>query len=792
MAALIGMVPAAYAQEGDLQAVEVGLETQTYTGEYDTDYAVAKNEGDTVYIFRADSQGNKISEEWGKDNSDYWGSAAKVKTLFVDSDVRSLAGAKVKGYAYTSGGYSEYTPTLHNTFTALSSVTFLLNAQGTSEFKNLPDSCFSGEKQLTTLNNFDKTVVNSIPRYAFENCTMLPSVKLPDTVELIDGYAFQGCTHLETIDFGAGLKEIGTYAFSGCTLLGNKGVAVDLPVALTTVGESAFKNCEELTKVILRSSAATITPGLYIFYGTPIADTKNNKGSLYVSNRLLEQYKTSSSVRNLSSYADNIHGWLEISEVGIAGSYTGSPVTPAATVTWMGDTLYSANGANYTLEYANNVHAGTATVTVTGKGIYAINYPEPDGTRYIATDTKEFTIYPTSIQGATVTGFQDTAYDSGAIVQNPKVSLGTTTLVQGRDYEIVYTTTSSGLGDVTATITGIGNYKDTIDGTYSFKVVYPMSKVAVENVSNVTYNGSDQTPKPALVVTIGEKTYNIESYFATTMKNSAGKTVTKAVDAGTYTLTFTGTDLFTGTTSKTFKVNPAKVSGLSFSSIGVKKYTGKAVTPSVTVKNGSKKLAKGTDYTLSYKDNKAMGHNAKVIVSGKGNYTGSKTVTFTINKKGKDRLDIAKEFAPVGAGAYLLSGSKMKKPATLSVAKTFFKSGSKPMKNFVKYYNKAKMGNRSGFTFLPAAKNVSATTYGDNKVKVSFTKGSYDRRKYPKASGTQWDSGSSYWILTFDSQDFIKSGTLYGPSGKVVVWADIRTTDSGNVVSQKKLCKAKF
>jgi len=58
-------------------------------------------------------------------------------------------------------------------------------------------------------------------------------------------------------------------------------------------------------------------------------------------------------------------------------------------------------------------------------------------------------------------------------------------------------------------------------------------------------------------------------------------------------------------------------------------YTGKALTPAVTVKYRDKTLKKGTDYTVSYKNNVKPGW-ATVTVTGKGNYTGSKIVTFFI------------------------------------------------------------------------------------------------------------------------------------------------------------------
>lgn len=59
------------------------------------------------------------------------------------------------------------------------------------------------------------------------------------------------------------------------------------------------------------------------------------------------------------------------------------------------------------------------------------------------------------------------------------------------------------------------------------------------------------------------------------------------------------------------------------------KYNGIAVKPSVTVKYGTKVLRSGTDYTLSYSNNNAVGRGI-VSVKGKGAYTGSKAAYFTI------------------------------------------------------------------------------------------------------------------------------------------------------------------
>lgn len=60
-------------------------------------------------------------------------------------------------------------------------------------------------------------------------------------------------------------------------------------------------------------------------------------------------------------------------------------------------------------------------------------------------------------------------------------------------------------------------------------------------------------------------------------------------------------------------------------------YTGKAVKPALTVKNGKTTLKAGTHYTVSYKNNTEIG-KATVIIKGieKNGYTGTKTLTFNI------------------------------------------------------------------------------------------------------------------------------------------------------------------
>lgn len=78
----------------------------------------------------------------------------------------------------------------------------------------------------------------------------------------------------------------------------------------------------------------------------------------------------------------------------------------------------------------------------------------------------------------------------------------------------------------------------------------------------------------------------------------------------------------------------AKVSDWSIS-VAKAVYKGKAVTPAVTAINGGKKMKKGTDFTVTYKNNKKAGTGTAVI-KGKGKYKGTVKVSFTITDPNLD------------------------------------------------------------------------------------------------------------------------------------------------------------
>ncbi|MCH7407640.1 gliding motility-associated C-terminal domain-containing protein [Belliella aquatica] len=77
--------------------------------------------------------------------------------------------------------------------------------------------------------------------------------------------------------------------------------------------------------------------------------------------------------------------------------------------------------------------------------------------------------------------------------------------------------------------------------------------------------------------------------------------------------------------------NTIDISTLTIEAISDQTYTGSAIEPSVVVKDGSTTLVEDTDYTLSFSENINVG-TATVTITGIGDYSGEKQVTFSVTK----------------------------------------------------------------------------------------------------------------------------------------------------------------
>ena len=140
-------------------------------------------------------------------------------------------------------------------------------------------------------------------------------------------------------------------------------------------------------------------------------------------------------------------------------------------------------------------------------------------------------------------------------------------------------------------------------------------------------------------------------------KWNAGKVTKKPTAAAEGEKTFTCAvcnATKTETIPKLISIQGAKVSGVK-----VKTWTGKALTQKPTVKLSGKTLKNGTNYTVTYKNNKDVG-KATLTITGKGSYTGAITKSFKINPKGTSikKLKKAKKAVTVKWAKQLIKMSK--------------------------------------------------------------------------------------------------------------------------------------
>ena len=327
--------------------------------------------------------------------------------------------------------------------------------------------------------------ITSIGSNAFNGCVNLTKVEIPDSVTTIGDMAFAGCTSLVSIDLPAAISEIQYGVFRGCTSLAR----ITIPDTVTAIVYYSFTNCTNLSVVDVPQSVKSI--GVSAFNGcNRIGDV--NYGSNEEDWNSIEIDTGNASLTNANIHyqeTKSISGAkLTLSKTSY--TYNGNERTPTVTVVLGKETL--KKGKDYTVAYSNNINAGTASVTVTGKGSYT------------GTATAEFTINPKSFAKAKVT-LKTTTYTFDGKAKKPDVKsvvLNGKTLVKGTDYTVSYSNNKNA-GTGTVTVTGKGNYRSTAKATFSIKKKQAEIKVTLQNDTFI-YSGKVKTPKIKSVIVNGK------------------------------------------------------------------------------------------------------------------------------------------------------------------------------------------------------------------------------------------------------------------------------------------------
>lgn len=483
--------------------------------------------------------------------------------------------------------------------------------------------------------------VKELGAEVFDSCKKLKDVTLSDELTVIPDKAFAFCDVLDSYPLGDHIETIGEQAFYFCEQLGSStGGAIELGRGLKSIGKWAFGYCTSVKKVTIYSKVIE-SIGEDCFSTNPV---------LYV-------YKLPS---------------------GIYESALGDCVS---------EIIY--------LE-SESVLAQSVAI-------------EPDQVALAVGETKQLvcTVLPENTENPAVTWASTdpnvVTVDNGLITAKAsgKANVMAVTM-DGTDLKaFCYVAVSGG-----------GSGDDSDDPNDEEEGSINIANLQYVSIPNQTYTGRGINRLPGGAEDTG---------ILTVTDKASGKEITlwqnidyiavyrNNVNAGTANVTLVGVGRCTGSKKLTYKILPRDLQGVEGEYVPANitlaaaavDYTGKAVTPSVSVTsrigdaNRTNTLVQGKDFTVKYANNTKSSEGASkkptVTITGKGNYKGKLTAVFEINK-----TDIAGDAIAVTPIADQKRGAKNPVP--------------------VLTYNGKKLKNKSDFTvsYIP---HINAET-GEGTVDV--------------------------------------------------------------------------
>lgn len=183
---------------------------------------------------------------------------------------------------------------------------------------------------------------------------------------------------------------------------------------------------------------------------------------------------------------------------------------------------------------------------------------------------------------------------------------------------------NAGIIDGEHTLTGFSE-DVVITGSYADNIIdLATAGAVIADIDNLTYNGSVQHPVP--VVTLDTETLEENNQY--TVSYSDGCT-----NAGTYTVTVTGSGRYSGSVSKNFTIDPFNVENCEIT-MENPVYTGSEIELNPIVKRDGTTMTKDADYTVTTAPAEVLEvGDYTMTITGKGNYTGTKDVDFQVIKR---------------------------------------------------------------------------------------------------------------------------------------------------------------
>lgn len=390
-----------------------------------------------------------------------------------------------------------------------------------------------------------------------------------------------------------------------------------------------------------------ITFDLRVYHGKKLLTLKTDYTVSYKNNKVAAEATAkkapSVTVTGKGNYKDKIVETFNIEPLSIRGTeftvedvavvYNGKTQKPVPVLYKDGAKLKAKK--DYTVSYPD-----TSEGAYTEPGTYAIIL---EGTgNYCKNIETTVTIAKATLMSKTkISAIPAQPYNDGDEIKPAIVVKNGKDIVDDTMYSVTYLRNRE-VGTATVRVEGDGvNYIGVKTATFKITGV-AMSKVKVDGlVKSLPYTGKEATQDAVELTYTAKKGAEPEIL-------EEGKhyevTYTKNVNVGTATVTFKGKGKYTGSIKKTYKITAFDIKenqGGLFTADYVQSvpYAKGGSKPAIQLFFDGTELKEGKDYTLSYKNNKALndGSNSKklatIVVKGKGNFKNTASYTFTITKQ---------------------------------------------------------------------------------------------------------------------------------------------------------------